>query len=600
MANEVKRMRYFDGLFLKQDEFNLEQDYHIRMRRLSNGALYGWGVIKGLEVQAGPGAKTVTVTQGLALSRVTVNGEDLGKEIVLTEPTPMYLTDYAPNSTGYLSVAYPKDEKADVDQEKGGDEEIHWWEKAVLSYTSTEPGNKQENIVLAKIKIKADGTVDSSSILYREGATAIRMYAPLTVAGGLNVGGAADPGQDNLLVEGGCTIKGNLIVEGETTTVNTTNLEVEDNIITVNKGTPQPQSGLEVFRGAPAKAQLLWDEPTQRWKAGTSGSLADLAYGANAGGLTNNSVADSLHRHSELVSSNGLVDPALTVDSSGNVGIGIAAPTQKLDVNGTARANAFIGGGAGLTGLNGSQITAGTVGQAYIDPLIARKSELPDVTGLNQKVTNLDGEVTDARGIKLTLNNRLDESLTAGGQLRQHIVGPDQLTAGLAATVNGALQAGAYDFSRRVSANVQFTQLNGHNAVQTVTLGFRPKFVWAVGHGRAVLAGAWFGVSGHGYADLRGGIAQMGTAVTVRRVNTAPFWFQDCANDSSLMRTYFIDQSGSPLRESNLNIHVFQATDTTLVLRFGRNEPTTTGGTTGTPAQGLTNFTIAVQLFCFG
>jgi hypothetical protein len=592
MANEVKRMRYFDGLFLKQDEFNLEQDYHIRMRRLHNGALFDWGVIKGLEVQAGPGVKEVTVTQGLALSRITVNDEELGQEIILPEDTALDLSSYAANATVYISVAY-LDEKADVVEEKGGTEEIHWWEKAVLSHASTEPGNKQENIILAKVKMKADGTVDSGSILYAEGGTAIRMYAALTVAGGLNVGGTTDPGQDNLLVEGRCTIKGDLIVEGQTTTVNTQNLVVEDNIITVNKGTPQNQSGLEVYRGGLAEAQLIWDETTDKWKAGIKGSLVDLAYGANAGGLTDHSVADGLHRHSKLVSANGLVDPVVSVDNAGNVGVGISSPTQKLDVNGTVRAGSFIGNGANLTALNGSQITSGVVGQAYIDPLIARKSDVGDVAGLRT-------EVIDARGIKANLGNRLDESLTAGGQLRQHIVGPDQLTTDLANKVNGALQPNTYDFTRRAQATVAFTQLNGNNAQQTLTLGFRPKFIWAIGYGKAVLAGAWFGVNAHGYADLHGGILMMGTSATIHRIATAPYWLQDCANSVALIRAYFVDQTVAPRRESDLSIRILQVSDTGLVLQFLRIDPSTTGGTTGTPAQTLQNFTISVQLYCFG
>jgi len=39
--------------------------------------------------------------------------------------------------------------------------------------------------------------------------------------------------------------------------------------------------------------------------------------------LTNDSMADALHRHSELSASDGSPNPALSVDASGNVGIGL-------------------------------------------------------------------------------------------------------------------------------------------------------------------------------------------------------------------------------------------------------------------------------------
>ena len=56
---EVKRMRYFDGLFLKQEEFNLEQNYHIRMRRLHNRHLHTQGIVWGLDLKVVSGQVVV-------------------------------------------------------------------------------------------------------------------------------------------------------------------------------------------------------------------------------------------------------------------------------------------------------------------------------------------------------------------------------------------------------------------------------------------------------------------------------------------------------------------------------------------------------------
>ena len=68
----------------------------------------------------------------------------------------------------------------------------------------------------------------------------------------------------------GITIAGNLTVSGTTTTVDTTNLDVTDNIILVNDGevgagVTLGSAGLEVDRGASTNAQWLFDESADSW-----------------------------------------------------------------------------------------------------------------------------------------------------------------------------------------------------------------------------------------------------------------------------------------------------------------------------------------------
>lgn len=75
---------------------------------------------------------------------------------------------------------------------------------------------------------------------------------------------------------GDLTVTGNLTVSGTTTTVNTATLDVEDNIITLNKnqtGTPATslRSGIEVERGDTANAILQFNENTDKFEFSVDG-----------------------------------------------------------------------------------------------------------------------------------------------------------------------------------------------------------------------------------------------------------------------------------------------------------------------------------------
>src|SRR4051812_2982481 len=62
-----RRLRYFDGQFLREQDFIDEQRYHVdRERRLARVA-HSAGVVEGLEVAAVANAPRVTVAPGTAL-----------------------------------------------------------------------------------------------------------------------------------------------------------------------------------------------------------------------------------------------------------------------------------------------------------------------------------------------------------------------------------------------------------------------------------------------------------------------------------------------------------------------------------------------------
>ena len=260
---KVKRMRYFNSLFLTEEEFNLEQNYNIRMRRLHNRHLHSWGIVWGLDV-VDEGDNKVKIIRGMALNKAEGtktegnDGEDISQEVVLTEDTILVLESKDINSGVYIYLDFEKVDNY-VLEERGGTEKIHWLEEAVIGHsTDIDQINEDGGLVLAKVQKDES---DNNSIKYFDGDTSLRTYAgafgnltlpieketpdetsdqpriegrkiegqdgiqissqitkfsgaqtdqptSLSIEGGLHVGGTADPGDNNLIVDGNCSIGG--------------------------------------------------------------------------------------------------------------------------------------------------------------------------------------------------------------------------------------------------------------------------------------------------------------------------------------------------------------------------------------------------------
>jgi hypothetical protein len=70
---------------------------------------------------------------------------------------------------------------------------------------------------------------------------------------------------------GNVTISGDLIVNGSTSTINSTDLAIEDNEIILNKGetgsgVSKGEAGIEIDRGTSDNAKFIWDESDDSWK----------------------------------------------------------------------------------------------------------------------------------------------------------------------------------------------------------------------------------------------------------------------------------------------------------------------------------------------
>jgi len=105
-------------------------------------------------------------------------------------------------------------------------------------------------------------------------------------------------------ITGSLVIDGNLTVSGTRTYANTTNVQLGDNIITLNAEIPSTlapteNAGFEINRGSSANVALLWNESSGKWTATNDGTyyyvLADAAVDAtqntNITSVTNTAAA---------------------------------------------------------------------------------------------------------------------------------------------------------------------------------------------------------------------------------------------------------------------------------------------------------------------
>ncbi len=127
---------------------------------------------------------------------------------------------------------------------------------------------------------------------------------------------------DNVNVSGACTIAGDLTVQGTTTQLNTTNLNVGDNILTLNHdvtGTPSENAGIEVERGTSSNVAIRWNETTDKWQYTNDGTtyedITDTNTDTNTT-YTTSSVSDSNNVKLRLTGSDSSTDDVLVTAGS--------------------------------------------------------------------------------------------------------------------------------------------------------------------------------------------------------------------------------------------------------------------------------------------
>ena len=127
-----KRVRYFAGQLLTADDFQDDQQYHIRMRHLHNKVLHGPGIASGFEVNAfnGPSSPSVAISPGFAIDQE-------GHEIILHAPIKLPITDK--QSPQYVTVEHTEKETDWVVSPHGGQKTASRIEDCLLARLVADP-----------------------------------------------------------------------------------------------------------------------------------------------------------------------------------------------------------------------------------------------------------------------------------------------------------------------------------------------------------------------------------------------------------------------------------------------------------------------------
>jgi len=140
-------------------------------------------------------------------------------------------------------------------------------------------------------------------------------------------------------VTGDLTVSGDLTINGTTTTIDTVNLEIEDNIVLLNKnqtGTPPTtlRSGIEIERGDSPNVLIRFNENTDKWEITEDGStFHDIAKEDDARFLT--SEQKTAATREATASQNGLMSSTYASKLDGveananNYSLPTASPTTK-------------------------------------------------------------------------------------------------------------------------------------------------------------------------------------------------------------------------------------------------------------------------------
>ncbi len=255
-----KRVRYFDGQYLKVQDFVNEQQYHIDRLRRHHRFLVVSGIVDGLTVTAKANSAGVTISAGTAIDKegrqillnksYLFNVEEFPKAGETTSNTPgveLDLQSYKDKGDCNLFIIYDERE-TDQQSEGGSQNDTRFHERPKFEVIPVNQSQSDQGILLAKLKITADKVEVNSSV---------RQYSGLRLPGAetseVTLRYQGDKNSKLAVLTGSLSVTGNLairygkyvLINPETNYPNGTNnligVEWENHADTVKIYTPGSQ-----------------------------------------------------------------------------------------------------------------------------------------------------------------------------------------------------------------------------------------------------------------------------------------------------------------------------------------------------------------------
>ncbi len=426
MADDIKRLNYFNGQFLREKDFSDEQSYHLQHQRDHARLLHNPGIASGLEVpDPAAGSHGVTVQAGVAY-------DGQGRRIVLADNKVLDLSGVADDQAVYITITY-NETPTDPTSETGISGNTRQTEAPLVAFSTAAPGNPNQTLVLAKVARSSTvvSSIDRSGRLQAGAkggdlsANSLTLTSDTVAPSGwakIRLTGTSQTQLDaSLLVNG--TLSGalapGLVGTKELADGSVTTQKLVDGSVTTAKIANQAVNTGQIADGAVTTAKIAN-------LAVTTGQIGNLA--VNTGQIANLAVNTGQIANGAVTTAK-IANLAVTTGQIGNLAVTTGQIADGAVTTAKIANLAVTTGQIGNLAVTTGQIADGAVTGAKIANLAITTGHIVDGSVTAAKIADLNVGTAELVNLAVTNAKLADGSVTAT-KIANYAVGTAQLGDG--------------------------------------------------------------------------------------------------------------------------------------------------------------------------